>query len=283
VAVLAALAGALCIGSADFMGGVAARRSHPLIATVGINLVALTLFLVAFAVVRPDLDTDAALGAVAGGVVSAVALCLIYASLAAGAMSLTAPLIACGSALVPTAAAIVLGDAPSGVQAAGIALVLVGIVTITAIPSRASDHVPLTRRALVLTAAASVVGGVAFAILLQAVEGGSTETALGVAGVSRLASTAVCLGLLTLMLRTVSAPRPPARPVAGAGVMEAAGTTCFLSASTLGQAAVTAVVVSLYAVVTVLLAQAVLRERVALHQGAGLAAAAAGVALLSAG
>jgi len=46
---------------------------------------------------------------------------------------------------------------------------------------------------------------------------------------------------------------------------------------------VTAVIVSLYAVVTVLLAQAVLRERIARHQGAGLAAAAAGVALLSAG
>lgn len=280
---LAALAGALCIGSADFMGGVAARRSHPLIATVGINLVALTLLVIAFAVVRPRLDTGTALGAVAGGIVSAAALCLIYASLAAGAMSLTAPLIACGSALVPTAAAIVLGDAPSGAQAGGIALVLAGIVAITATPAGASDHAPLTRRALVLTGAASVVGGAAFAILLQSVEGGNAETALGVASVSRLASTTVCLALVTLLLRTITPPRPPVRPVAGAGAMEAAGTTCFLSASTLGEAAVTAVIVSLYAVVTVLLAQAVLRERIARHQGAGLAAAAAGVALLSAG
>jgi drug/metabolite transporter (DMT)-like permease len=282
LAVLAALAGALCIGSADFMGGVAARRSHPLIATVGINLVALTLLLVAFAVVRPELDTGEALGALAGGVVSAAALSLIYASLAAGAMSLTAPLIACGSALVPTAAAIAQGDAPTGAQAGGIALVLAGIVAITSAPA-GSGHVPLTRRALALTGAASVVGGAAFAILLRAVEGGNAATALGVASVSRLASSVVCIALVTLLLRVVSAPRPPVRPIAGAGVMEAAGTTCFLTASTLGGAAVTAVIVSLYAVVTVLLAQAVLRERVALHQGVGLAAAAAGVALLSAG
>jgi drug/metabolite transporter (DMT)-like permease len=283
LALLAALAGALCIGSADFLGGVAARRSHPLIATAGINVVALALLAVAFAAVRPHLDTGAAVGALAGGIVSAAALSLIYASLAAGAMSLTAPLIACGSALVPTAAAIVSGDAPSGAQAIGIALVLAGIVAITSTPPGASDHVPLTRGALALTGAASVVGGAAFAILLHAVESGDTATAVGVAGVSRLASTAVCLAVLALVFRAAAPPRPPARAVLGGGAMESAGTTCFLTAATLGEAAVTAVVVSLYAVVTVLLAQAVLRERVARHQGVGLAAAAAGVALLSAG
>jgi drug/metabolite transporter (DMT)-like permease len=282
LAVLAALAGALCIGSSDFMGGVAARRSHPLVAARAINLVALGLLAVAFAAVRPDLDAAEVMEGLAAGIVAAGALVLIYASLAAGAMSLTAPLIACGSALVPTAVAIAGGDVPSGRQAAGIALVLAGIVAITSTPPGTSGHVPLTRRALALTAAASVVGGAAFAILLSAVEGEDASAALGVAGLSRLASAAVCAALVPLLLRAVSRPRPPARAVVGAGAMEAAGTTCFLTASTLGTVAVTAVIVSLYAVVTVLLAQAVLRERIAAHQGIGLAAAAAGIALLSA-
>jgi drug/metabolite transporter (DMT)-like permease len=93
----------------------------------------------------------------------------------------------------------------------------------------------------------------------------------------------VCLALVPLIQHAVRPPSPPRRRIVGAGAMEAAGTTFLLSASTLGNAAVTAVIVSLYAVVTVLLAQTVLRERIATHQGAGLAAAAVGVALLSLG
>ena len=282
MAVLAALAGALCIGTADFMGGIAARRSRPLIATRAINVVALGVLALAFAVVRPELDATTVAGALAGGVVAAAALVLIYASLAAGAMSLTAPLIACGSALVPTAVAVAGGEAPGGRQAVGIVLVLAGIVAITATPAGASDHTPLTRRALALTALASVVGGAAFAILLATVDGGDASDAVGVAGLARLASTTVCIALVPLMLRRAPRPQPPTGPVLGAGAMEAGGTMFFLTAATLGTASVTAVIVSLYAVVTVLLAQAVLRERIAPHQGAGLLAAAAGIALLSA-
>lgn len=283
MAILAALGGALCIGSSDFMGGMAARRSHPLIATVAINLIALAILAIAFAAVRPALATESAVGALVGGVVAAIGLTLIYASFAAGPMSLTAPLIACGSALVPTASATVAGAPPSAVQTVGIPFVIAGIVAITWTPPNSPDHVPLTRRALLLTSVASLVGGAAFAILLLAVEGRNAETAVGVAGLSRLASTAACLALVPLVLRVARPPRPPGRPVLGAGAMEAAGTTCFLSAATLGNTAVTAVIVSLYAIVTVFLAQTMLRERIATHQGVGLGAAAVGVALLSLG
>jgi drug/metabolite transporter (DMT)-like permease len=231
--------------------------------------------------VRPELDATAVAAGLIGGVVAAAALVLIYASLAAGAMSLTAPLIACGSALVPTTVAVAAGHVPNERQAAGIALVLAGIVAITATPGD-GDHVPLTRQALALTAAASLVGGAAFAIILAAVAGGDASDAVGVAALARLASTAVCIALVPLVLRVTPRPAPPVRPVLAAGAMEAGGSTCFLIGSTLGTAAVTAVIVSLYAVVTVMLAQAFLRERIATHQGAGLVAAAAGIALLSA-
>jgi uncharacterized membrane protein len=279
---LAALAGALCIGGADFLGGLSSRRSHPVVATFAINLVALVIFVVAFAVVQPHLGTGNALGALAGGIVSAIGLNLIYASFAAGAMSLTAPLIACGSALVPTATATVIGEPPNSLQAVGILFALVGVVAITWTPPGSPDHVPLSRRALALTTVASLVGGASFSILLLSVEGGGGETALGVAAISRLASTGACLVIVFTLIGRSQRGKPPTAPVLGAGVLEAAGTTFFLVASTLGNAAVVAVIVSLYAIVTVLLAQTVLRERIATHQGIGIAAAAVGVALLSA-
>jgi drug/metabolite transporter (DMT)-like permease len=77
--------------------------------------------------------------------------------------------------------------------------------------------------------------------------------------------------------------RPPLLPAFGAGAADCSGATLLLIAATLGNTAVTAVIVSLYAAVTVFLAQTVLRERIASRQAAGILAAAIGVVLLSVG
>lgn len=285
MAPVAALGGAFFIGCADFLGGLVARRTHPLIATLAINAVALVVFAISWALLHPHLDRDTALLGVGAGLVTAVSLNLIYAAFAAGAMSLTAPLIACGSALVPTVATAITGHPPLPPQFVGIALALTAVFVITWNPPGAPDHVPLSRRALVLSLLASLLGGVSFAMQLLATHDVNVPEAIGVASVTRLTATFVCL---VLALGPLAAPRHPPvrlprRLVAGAGLCEAAGTSLFLIASTGANSAVVAVIVSLYAVVTVLLAQTVLRERIARHQKVGIVAAAVGVALLSKG
>jgi len=279
---LAALGSALCIGGADFVGGWASRRASHLLVTMWINAVALTAVAIACAVVQPQLSSGHAIGALAGGCVSAIAINLIYASFVAGAMSLTAPLIACGTAIVPTITATVAGQPPDPIQGVGIVFTLVAVVAITWSPRASPVHVSLSHRALGLTALASLAGGVAFSILLLSAKGGAS-VALGVSGLSRLASLSTCV-LLVLVSRTrVRLPAPLAPRIFGAGLLEAGGATLFLLASSFGNTAVVAVLVSLYAIVTVLLAQTLLRERIATHQGWGIAMAVVGVALLSAG
>jgi len=282
LSILAALGSAFFIGGADFIGGWAARRASPLLVTMWINLVALATLAIACAILQPRLPASHAIEALAGGCVAAVAIILIYASFAAGAMSLTAPLIACGSAIVPTLTAAVIGQPPDALQSVGIAFALAGVVAITWTPSASPVRVSLSRRVLGLTALASLTGGVAFSILLLAAKGG-TSVALGVSGLSRLAAVSTCLLFVVVRRRGAKLPPPLVPRIVGAGLLEASGATLFLLASSLGNTAVVAVVVSLYAIVTVLLAQTVLRERIANHQGLGIAMAAAGVALLSAG
>jgi len=276
-----ALVAAICFGSADFLGGIAARRAGPLAGTTATNLVALALLALPCLLAFPDLDAAHLAAAVCGGALSALTLGLIFASFTAGAMSLAAPLIACGSVSIPTLAAIAAGEAPRAVQAVGIAVALAAVLTITWPRRNAVGHARLGRRALVLAGLAALCSGTTLATLQLAVadESGS---ALGISGISRAAAVAACLlavaiarpsGLRTAGLRA---------PAAGAGALEAAGTTLFLLAASRGNGAVVAVLVSLYAIATVVLAQLVLRERLNRHQAIGVATAALGVALMSA-
>ncbi len=247
-----------------------------------LNIVSLTVVAIACAIVQPRLSLGHAIGALVGGCVSAVSINLIYAAFSAGAMTLAAPLIACGSAIVPTVAATVAGQPPDTMQSVGIAITLVGVLAITWMPRASPAHLTLSRRALVLTVLASLAAGAALSILLLSAKG-SASAAVGVSGLSRLTASSTCVLFVVISRSRVKLPRTLAPVVVGTGFLEAAGATLFLLASSLGNTAVVAVLVSLYAIVTVLLAQVLLRERIAARQGWGIAVAAVGVALLSAG
>jgi drug/metabolite transporter (DMT)-like permease len=67
------------------------------------------------------------------------------------------------------------------------------------------------------------------------------------------------------------------------GILDTAANVLFAVASTLGLLSVVTVLAALYPVVTVVLARAVLRERVGAAQKVGVAAALGGVVLIAAG
>jgi len=94
----------------------------------------------------------------------------------------------------------------------------------------------------------------------------------------------------SVILVAVAARRPalavePLRVCALAliGIGDMLGNLLFAAASTSGLVSVTSVLASLYPIVTVVLARAVLSERVARSQEAGIGLTLAGVALISAG
>jgi drug/metabolite transporter (DMT)-like permease len=277
VSVVAALASALSVGASDFLGAVAARRQPPLVVTTWVNVFSLASVAIACIAIHPHVSQMQALGAAIGGACSILSLTLIYAAMTAGAISLAAPLIACGSAIVPTLAAVAAGSTLHLGQLLGIALALLGIVLIT----HQGSGVPLNWRPMALAAAAAVASGCTVSVL-QVAAGDDAASAIGALGVARIVGVSAALaGVAFLSQHRLQPLTQITKPIIGAGALDAAGSLLFLFGTAIGNRAVVAVIVSLYAVVTVLFAQLVLRERILRHQGLGIAASAGGVALLA--
>jgi drug/metabolite transporter (DMT)-like permease len=131
------LSGAIVYGAADFLGGLAARRVSALLATAIAAVAGLVVMLVALPVLGGTwAASDVAWGALSG-VVGAVAIALLYASLAIGPMSILSPLTALMSAVTPMLWGTLVGDerfGPLGLW--GLGLALVAVVLVGFVPER---------------------------------------------------------------------------------------------------------------------------------------------------
>ena len=101
---------AVLYGSADFLGGAASRQSRALsVASVSVPVGALVML--AAAVVSGGQAPTAGLGwAIAAGVFGAIGLMVFYAGLAAGPMSVVAPVSALVSTVLPVGVAVASGE-----------------------------------------------------------------------------------------------------------------------------------------------------------------------------
>lgn len=262
-------------GSADFGGGLVSRRLPPMavvawsqsfgLVAVGIAAVATTAW---------TAPTGWVLWAVLSGLSGSLALVLFYAALSAGTMGVVSPIAALG-AVVPVGLGLLAGERPSALQVVGIVVALLG--------AAAASGPELTgvgrARPVVLAALAGVGFGFALYLIGRGAESSTLMTLVGMRATSVTAFVVVAI-----MLRTTGGVRRRDVPaLAAIGVADAGANLCFGVASTLGLLSVTAVLASLYPVVTVLLARFVLAERLRPVQQVGVAAALGGVVLLSAG
>lgn len=277
---LALLSSALW-GVADFLGGQGARKHPALVVLACVQLAGIVFAATVFLLAAPDATAEGVAWGLLAGVVGAVAIATFYAALAAGAMSLVAPLAACG-AVIPAAVAIAGGESPSALVLGGFVLALGGAVLVAREPADGMGSPPLSGRALGLAIASAVLIGLLLTALQHAAEidGSSAWTA-----VTAARAAAVVLTLAVLLARRVRPQLEPGdlRWLLVAGVFDTAANGLFGIATAEGSDAVAAVLGSLYPVMTVILAGLVLHERVARSQAAGIAVALAGVVLVSAG
>jgi drug/metabolite transporter (DMT)-like permease len=274
LAVLLGLASSASWGLADFLGGVASRRAPALAVVAFSQAVGLLLALALLVVLRPDVPApgDLLLGALAGlsGVAGLVAF---YRGMAVGSISIVAPVSALG-ALVPLTLDLARGRDPGALALAGMAVALAG----AALAARAPG--PASRRGIGLALVAAVGFGAFFALLGEASDGAGALWALAAArtGSAPPAVAAVLvLGTATGILRGRLLGM-----VVLAGMLDAGANLLFALGTTRGLVSVVAVLGSLYPVVTVALAGAVLGERLSRLQAAGAALALAGVVVIAA-
>jgi drug/metabolite transporter (DMT)-like permease len=272
-----ALASSLAYGSADFLGGAAARGVHVLsvvvVAAPASLLVELALWPVMGASFAP-----AALGwGGASGLASAAAFALLYRSLAIGPMSVLSPMTALISAALPVSVGFIEGEHLNTVAFAGVTLALIAAVTV----SRGSGEpdVRPTRTALALAFGAGAAIAAQLVCLNQAPNGSGVAPLI----IGRAVSSTIVLTAAFALRERIGETRPDLRVAAAAGALDSLANFAFLLGVRHGPLGIVAVITALYPASTVLLARVVLAERLGRGQLAGLGLAAVAVSLLALG
>jgi drug/metabolite transporter (DMT)-like permease len=265
IAVLFALGGAVAYGMSDFLGGLVSRRTTPwpvaFLACAGALLGSVVL-----AVARPGDPSPADFGwAALAGIGSGAGSGFLYRGLAAGRMGVVAPISAVGAAVLPVVVGFVGGERPAALVWTGI-LVALPAIWLVSREEPAADAARAGAAGLLDGVSAGVGFGVLFAALGQ-VPGSAGYWPLVLAQLmSVLAIVVAAVGFRTRWV--------PRRAVEWwglvAGLLASLAVLGFLAATDRGLLTVSAVLTSLYPAATVLLAMAVLRERVHRGQAVGL-------------
>ena len=275
MAALLALLSSLLWGAADFGGGFASRRLPSMVVVGWSQAVAFVALGLTAVLGGPTVPGGGWLvWGMLTGLAGALALICFYQALSIGTMGVVSPIGALG-ALVPILVGLATGDTPSRLQAVGMVVALAGAV--------AASGPELTGSARGASVALAAIAGVLFGFTFLGMDRGAESSPLYTALAMRFTSL-LLFGSAAIALRTLGGVRRRDLPLlALVGVADGAANVAFSVASTLGLVSVVSVLGSLYPVVTVLLAGAVLHERLRPVQVAGVSAALAGVALVSVG
>ncbi len=273
LAVVLGLLSAASWGSGDFAGGLASKRS-PLLGVLAIGQgTGVVLALAAAALIGEPLPQPATIAwSAAAGASGAVGLAALYRGLAVGRMAVVAPVSAVLSAALPVVWSAAAEGLPPASKLGGFGLALAGIWLVArAGPSEGGgEGLPL-----------AILAGCGFGGFLILLHRGATGGTFWPLVAARGTSLALSLGA-ALVLRRPFRPAVSALPlVVLSGALDAGGNAFFVLSTHAGRLDIAAVLSSMYPASTVLLAAALLRERISRPQGAGIAAVLGAIALIA--
>ncbi|GED89649.1 EamA family transporter [Streptomyces sp. 6-11-2] len=275
LALLLALGSSLAYGCADFLGGLGARKAHVLRTVLVAAPASLAVELLLWPVLGATFTWASVGWGAASGVASAAAFALLYKTLAIGPMNVLSPITALVSAALPVAVGLLQGERLGVAGLAGLPLALVAVVMVSAGHGESSSRP--SRTALLLAFGA----GAAIALQLVFLHQAPSDSGVAPLIIGRAVSSAVTLAAAAVMRRRLGPEKPAYTISAASGVLDSLANLLFLLAARSGDLTVVAVITALYPAGTVLLARAVLAERVHRGQLVGLGTAAVAVSLLA--
>jgi len=281
-AIALALGSSLLWGISDFMGGLKSRTfaaTIVLACTYLTSLTAMAIFIVARAEGPPG--SEAILAGLGAGLFGIAGLTAFYRALAIGTMSIVAPIASTGVAL-PVLVGLATGDQPGLLRSIGLVAAIAGVVLASREePAKGEANARLQRQSIVL----AIVAGVGFGTYFTLAEVSSQGDVGWALLLSRVAAAPFIVAFALLALRR-GARRPGGREllvIAGIGLIDLAANALYNVSTTIGELSTVAVASSLYPVATVLLAAALLGERVRGLQRVGVVVALCGVVAIAAG
>ncbi|MCU1577153.1 MAG: hypothetical protein JWP70_1857 [Leifsonia sp.] len=284
------LTGALIFGAADFLGGLASRRISAVRVTALSAATGLVVLLIATVFVGGTWSSGAILWGTLSGVSGALAISLLYASLAIGPMSILSPLTAVLGAVVPMTWGLLSGDRFAPIGYAALALALVAVVLVGFVPEKGAVR-PSVRGLLFASGSGIMIG--AFMIFIHQAPNDSGLIPLVMNRAANSSIMFATIGILVWVrggrtaglsngIEHTGARWLPGLPLALAcGVVDAVGNTLLLIGLRVGDLSVMSVLTAMYPAGTIILAAIVLKERIAPVQWAGLVLAIAAAGMLA--
>jgi len=242
--------------------------------------VALVLLSALAFVAGGEISTPAVMWGALCGVSQAFGVWWFYAALGAGPISVVSPLTAILVAGVPVGAGLALGERPSVLAYAGIALALLAVVLVSR-EVRDEDSSPhrFTTKVAWLTVGSGLAFGLNFVLIDQA----PVEARLWPLVFARLSASALVL-VIAAVSGNLSVPSGISLRLAlAAGVLDTIANVAMLWALHASMLSLASVLISLYPVGTVALAMVVLKERVTRWQVVGMVLALGSVAMIATG
>ena len=273
--IILGLVSALTWGAGDFAGGLMARRI-PLFGVVAAAQAVGMVAALAFAILRgePVPQGRDLVIAVMAGFCGVVGMSSLYRGLAVGRMGIVAPLTGVLAAVIPVCVGFLRDGVPHLATVIGIAVALAAVVLVTRSPGH--DDRPTGAKW-------GFLAGTAIGLFNVTIGSLSSAGAFGPLVIVRLVQAVVLVGLIVAWRQPWRMHRTDVAKLAGVGLLDMAGNASFIIAAQTGALAVASVLSSLYPVTTVVLAIAVLRERLTRSHVIGIALTAAAIVLISLG
>jgi drug/metabolite transporter (DMT)-like permease len=270
-----AVLSSITYGAADFLCGLAAKRSTTFSVVVVSQLAGLILMLLFLPFLPHASPTaiDIAWG-VASGLAGGIGVGLLYRGLAIGVMSVVAPVTAVCAAIIPLVAGLVLGERPTALALVGVLLAMMAIVLVSQ-----GGYIEEGNRATTGLGIA-IASGIAIGIFLVFLQRTGPSAGLWPLIAARGVSVAF-FSAAGLILRETLIPRRKSMPlVIGGGALDMIANILYLLAVRQGLLSIVATLTSLYPASTIILARVVLRERLRPLQQAGVACAVLAIVLI---
>jgi drug/metabolite transporter (DMT)-like permease len=277
LAALLALAASLSWGVGDFLGGVKARVLPSLTVLAASQPFGLGALGIAVLARGTGIPGDEVAWSALAAVFGTIGLFAFYRGMAAGAMSVVAPIAALAAGIPVIWGVAVSGNHVSGLQGIGFIAAIGGSVA-------ASLELRPERRQIAAGVGWAVLAMLAFGAYYVPMHAAATQDWLWPAFLFRCTSVTLVWSVVLLRRARTTRLRGHWLALIAIGLLDTGGNAFYAAAaSSHGLLSVVSVLASLYPVVTVLLARLMLGERVQRTQDAGVILVLAGVVLITTG
>jgi drug/metabolite transporter (DMT)-like permease len=276
-----ALAAAVLYGSADFFGGLTARRANTIATVVWSQAAGLVLLVLVlpFLPATTVSSNDWIWGFVAG-LSGGIGVALLYRALAVGTMAVVAPTTAVIAAIIPVLFAFVAGERLRALTFGGVALALVAIFLVSRPPPPREGGAQKRREGWPPGFGLALLSGVSVGIFLLSLARTSMNAGMWPLVAARIWSISLFTIIALVARRTLRMSRPAATTATFGGALDMAANAVYMIAARVGPLSIVVTLASLYPAATVILARIILKEHLSRAQMAGMVCALVAVLLI---